>query len=531
MAVPLAIILLLVCGGLAAAIGMAGMSSLASTRERADRAVGLPAADSAIAKYQYALQSDLIQEAEGYVLTRDAMEQLKSTERGDRVVPNSSLASLCSGGQCGALAQTRAPAGGQFTMVEPVGNGQMGYWQVFAVIPPDFGNPSVDPHVVVYFRAWVSDAAGQVSTRPRMVRVEYRPGLFADYQIITDGPISIGSGAEINGPVHSNGFLDGFHKPPAAAPEARIWSADTARCVGQYGMLSTAQGTIVAPGCARKRENTGAYVNFLKVEESFTRIEQQCGRAYAWCSPPGRGPYLVELNGSRVQVRVLADRDVFGAVPKVRSGQGAPLYTVASLPQSYAMLFDDDVYVRGMVGTQNRLTIATRMGTTTSGSGAADIHIIGDTAASDDPRSSLGLVAQGNIVYAIGQGEGAEVTNSCPVDLVRAAMIAESGSVTIPPVYTTPTKQMNAPQCPALHVQGSIASHHTPIMFWTWNETAADAPWSGFQKRSYTWDERLRRNPPPFFPRSEAWQVVRWSDANDDCLRAELGGNIKPECR
>ena len=98
--------------------------------------------------------------------------------------------------------------------------------------------------------------------------------------------------------------------------------------------------------------------------------------------------------------------------------------------------------------------------------------------------------------------------------------------MTIPTSYTTDEVQSTAPRCgQAVSLDGSIAGHRPPTLVWTWPGGYA----AGFTgRRTYSWDEQLKRNPPPFFPLTGTWQPFNVRDANSDCLVSRA---TDPECR
>jgi hypothetical protein len=162
------------------------------------------------------------------------------------------------------------------------------------------------------------------------------------------------------------------------------------------------------------------------------------------------------------------------------------------------------------------VTIAARR----SRGGAATVFVDGDIRKGDQTSSSIGLLAEGNIV--IWQSP----SNPCAVTTVQAAMVAATGGITIPPQYTSDEIQPTAPRCAqTLTLTGSFAGHRPPTMEWRWDHGE-----TGFVgRRQYTWDQKLKRNPPPFFPLTGTWQPFNVRGANVDCLFA-ANRRDDPEC-
>ncbi|MCW2956879.1 MAG: hypothetical protein JWO69_1748 [Thermoleophilia bacterium] len=402
-----------------------------------------------------------------------------------------------------------------------------GFWQVYRIELPDRTALDANGNVVAYFRAWLQsvDASSRpvgAVTSPTVVRAELRPGRFADYQLISDGQIQFGHGAEISGPVHSNGFELGRNHLTGVDPATTaIAVRDGVDCTGS-GSLSTAEGAINMPSsfvCATQQD-TNRFISFLRV---FDELEQLTADASAGLSGslvlptvdrpgvPGRlTAWRAQLRGTHVR---FTSPD--GAVRNVPAGSGTT-----------GVLVEDDLVIEGG-DLDGRMTIGARR----VGAGSANIYVTGDVNKNTTrPGRTFGLIAQGDIVVEP-QRRGSGW--SCPTTL-RAAMIAASGGLTIPPQYTTPEIQPDPPQCDeALIVDGSVAGHRSPNLQWQWDgwDDPVNYPgrWAGYANRQYRWDTRLLSSPPPYFPLTGTWQAVSVRIGNVDCYAGDRRADAR--CR
>lgn len=509
----LLVVVLLAAGGVVVAMNAAGSS--ANTQERQQSVAGRSGLDGAIAQYQAALEAGLASEGTGYLLLQGDMRRLPAqggTPLG--TVPNQSLAQYGIGLERvvrNVAPQLRGPS--QFAAVEGVpGSGSLQrYWQIYRVIPPTIDRPAGSPfEVVVYFRSWIGRENGSMS-RPEYARVSFRPTYFTDYQLLVNGPAVFGRGARITGRVHSNGYSDGTYTavPPALQGTGTTiyWDRDgnVPRCSGPDAMLTTTFGAIdnqlEGPGrCPADERSVTKPISLGRVVDSYREMEVACG---VTVECPGNGNYYgnihVALSGNQVS---------WWAVDEDGQRSGGPSGSSSLAAGSLGILVMGDAFVSG--GVNGRFTVAARY--PDFDRGAADIVI---TDSVGRTGSALGLIAQGNIRLR------QRAADPCRIRNIRAGMVSETGSVTLDPIYTTLTYQSGAPSCnrtEPLVLDGSIAAMRSPILRWNWGDTE----WTGFRRREYSWDDALKTNPPPFFPRSGAWRVGSYGAANNDCLDPDL---------
>ncbi|MCW2961291.1 MAG: hypothetical protein JWM25_1104 [Thermoleophilia bacterium] len=551
----------------AAVAGMTGVvmvnarASEEEARLTSDRVLTQPHVQSAITGYRMALGSRLASEADGFTLSVADMV---------RLAPSSATASEFVTQAAQLPAEYRAVAGvwqkSSATRIDPVPSYPMaavafhapatadaatcsrlgldpagcasnlhGFWQVYRIELPDRTSLDSNGNVTVYFRAWLqsvdrsSRPTGDVSGAT-VVRAELRPGRFADYQLISDGQIQFGRGAVISGPVHSNGFelaRDHLDETTVRAGSS-IVVRDDVRC-STGGSLSTAEGAIdVASGgvgCATFPDSN-RFISFLRVFDELDQLatDAAAGRTDVIVLPaverpgvPGREhAWEAWLEGNRLRFR-----SPTGTVRTIPAGTG-----------STAILVEDDILLHGG-DLEGRVTIAARR----LDRGSANIYIDGNVNPNTTrPGRTLGLIAQGDIVIDMegGTSGGSTPTIDCRVTIIRAAMIAAAGGLTIPTQYTTSTIQSRPPQCrEPLLVDGSVAGHRSPNLQWQWAgwDDPVNYPgrWVGYWDREYRWDTRLLSSPPPYFPLTGTWQAVSVRVGNVDCYAG--GRRFDARCR
>ncbi|MCW2973334.1 MAG: hypothetical protein JWN72_1607, partial [Thermoleophilia bacterium] len=400
-----------------------------------------------------------------------------------------------------------------------------GFWQVYRVEMPDHTSLDSNGNVVVYLRAWLQAVDANLKpTGPvaeaSVVRAELRPGRFADFQLISDGPIKFGRGATISGPVHSNGFdnsdtyaADGTVHDSSGAAAVAVDVAPGVAC-GDSAAISSAQGRINKPGGVQcpSTENTNRFLSFLRVFDELDILEADSRRP---------GTAAIQLPGYD-QAGVAAQKTAWQAwLEGNRIRMLSPTGETRIIPAgtgTTAVLVQDDIVLHGG-DLDGRVTLAARR----IDAGTANIYIDGNVndgtrnANVSLPGRTLGLIAQGDIIIDMQGGTGSAPVVDCRVTFIRAALLAASGGVTIPPQYTVPQTQPGPPQCDQqLTIDGSIAGHRAPNMNWAWPSNDGTA-WAGYDKRSYKWDTRLLSSPPPYFPLTGTWQAVNVRPGNVDC--------------
>jgi hypothetical protein len=495
------------------------------SRTRDDRIIGLAPADSGANEFLTALRQDIVDETHGYLLDPTTMAKL--ADGGQTALLNTDPLvapemKQVQGAYMNGLPDVAADASVTsyaVTMREPLSNGDFGYWQIYRIDEPSTASGG---NLAVYIRAWVADAQGSASAA-RTVRVEYRPGYFSGYLLLTDGYISFEGNATINGNVHSNGFSGDPFTPAGPGGEAVYFDNSNGgaapRCVKPANgdmQVETSQGRVnlSSGSCVPFQSNGADFVNLLNAETTFTKMQQSCA-AYP------SGPVTCASDANVTEWRAILNGTsvtYFGF--DVAGNEVAGPTTVATGGQ-HTILFDNDVWVTGR--STGLLTIATHSPPNQQGEEAAPNIVVdgsaGSTVGATASTDVLGLVSQGDIIVNIDNSRVTRAGSTCEVARINAAMVAESGRLTIPTSYTGAVQQ-GGPACRNLTVFGSISAHFAPVVYWSPDKSAG---YIGYATRSYSYNQFLTANPPPYFPMTGAWDQGRWSDANDDCL-ASGGG-------
>ena len=501
---------------------------------RRDRVLAVPIVETAVHRLKTGLEENLLSEHRRFVPT---VGQLNALTTG-------TSANLINGNPLPPPMPPIPANLPQVTVRElgAGGSGKVGYWQMVGVFEPEYSDPADEGMVVIYLRVWIApvNQPGR-ATEPRLVRVEFRPGRFADYQAVIDGPLLFGPGAELNGPVHTNGFLDNRSNMSGSLnPGERVATVGGAvvPCSGA-GQITTAAGA-VEPGAfagCNIQTNTRRYVNLLATEQAFLRIRRACAddpsRARCYDAPVTGSSVPrsaatggLDLRGYRVRMfptYIQVTRYEINSNTQVPSQYGSWSDTISTPAGSTtALLFGDNVIVSG--STRARVTIAARkpnvgvpVGVPSERSGAAHIYIHGDVTRTGS-SSVIGLVAQGGLLLQALRGGGC-------VSEINAGMMAMSGTLSIDPRYTTTLHHDGGPQCGQIVIRGSLAAHRSPVLYWDWANVGGHV---GYSDRRYVWDKHLRRNAPPYFPTTETWDSKHLRPADLGCFSS--GVISDPDC-
>lgn len=438
-------------------------------------------------------------EFDGFVPSRTVLQR-HATAIGGAVVDNSTFS-----GSGLHTVDSRVPGDRRVAVSQPLDAQRTGYWQVLSGRMPTWGFTS-GARITVYIRTWTQ--GGGITSKPQVYRLDFRPTWFADYQMLFDGPVAIGSTARLNGRVHSNGYRASFFNQYDAYYTAgqAIRLESGAQCVGN-AKLSVSNLRIAGPGLGGcpaqfRVAGTSPRINLLRAQDSAAKLRAICAL------PAGsrRGIQMLCLNTtSRITVRLAG-----GSV--VANGTSLNATVTGNVPgtsQGAVVVTGGDVSLSGQLGANARATvIAAAPAGATYGTGSAPSIWIeggGNVGAADAPGSSFGAVAEGDVIF----NERA----ACPLH-VRGAIVAISGMPSMHPTWRIPLPVPGGVPCrSAFNMSGSIVSHFPPSMQSPTNN-------SGYQgARNYSYLGSLYNNPPPAFPTAEDWMMVGMSPANLDCFQ------------
>lgn len=462
MAMAFVIAAMFVVAALGAAVAVSTMTGRDSSSASASRSMSQRAIDDGVELYRLALETGAADESTGWVPPPSRLQNVIA-DRGT-VVPLSALPGL--------RTDYRATVPGAPTYAVRMAadeHGRHRFWQLVRVTGPGSGDPS---SVTAWFRGWYGRADGSTGRQVVVGRASLTPGGFHQFQLLVDGVVRFDDGAMITGPVHSNGTRAGGEAAIAPLPGARVG------CSGEFARLSASDGSVSAafPDSCRRVQSTRRW-SFGAVGETFDRIAVAAAAG-------GTGVMVAQpADTGRVPVRLLGDRvDVGGQVRSI--GQGLTILVLGEA---------------SVAGTsRGRVTVASDP----SGDRAGQILVDGDVVA-EGAGAAIGLYTDGDVVVS---------TAPC-VGRLDAAVIAARGGLTIDRSYRTELAQLDSPSCGSFAFHGSIAAAQSPVLRWTWPNGAA----AGFSQRSYAWNPRLVRTPPPWTPVIEGWQVRDWQEAASSC--------------
>lgn len=472
-------------------------------KSRSARAASVPLVDRALASYEYALEAALTDESRAFLLDGTAMANLAANEAAALPVANSTFGSAFTAAGLGTTALPGATYGWSMQVTLP--NGQRGWWQPVAVHPPH----PLSPNLVVYMRVWTSTggAASLLSSDPRLIRAELRPGRFSDYQILVDGPLTMGDGMILSGRVHTNGYPDAYLVDQFVKPgyPMKLLSSSPPTC-GPGSGFSTATGLIENKGSCIKTgganpkyiENNRQRYDLLRGSNHLKMLASMCPRIKCLS---GSGTWNVLLGGSSATF------------------SGPSGTTTVSAAAGAVVFVRGKVRLRGVLSS-GALTIGVGSSAGFNVNGSATVDLIGNgpIGAATTGSAVLGLVVEGDIIPRFDQG-------SCPTGLT-AAVVSASGTLGIPPQFRVPWPSSSSlPTCAStFRFRGSLGTHYMPLMRMSWTNGAV----VGYPNREYIFDKRLISNPPPLFPTTGPWQVSNWKDADPRCLSSANIGS--PTC-
>jgi type II secretory pathway pseudopilin PulG len=522
MSIAAAVLALTIISMIMLYVGTQALNSMYTVRKKTDRSVGMAAGDSAIEKYRVALQSGLADESNGYLLDRAGLQSLIRAQSGADVQPNSAT----SGASGMADVLPSVPAWARFTVRER-GSDSIGHWQVFHIHQPRYLQSTPASDVVIYIRAWATATTStNITTRPRVFRVEFRPGFFSDYQVVTDAPFhgrNFGS-TMIDGPIHSNGYryLDWLALDAANRPTTGIYLQGTLTC-GPNARFSTSQNAPISiPGgscgaAAGSARRDARQINLLGVEDTFRRLATRCGvgNGVVQCAS-GSSTYDVRLGAGSVRV----------------NGRAYSLVNTGPDTAALALLLDGDVVLSGSVsspGRAARVTIATRR--TSNGARRPQVFLrntgSSPVVGSADLRNSVGVITQGDVVI------DGQTRYRC-LRQVNLAAISSSGSVSITPEMLTiapPAISLAGRDCGDLALNGSFSSHGQQVLSILWANPRVPGTSTlpvGYSRATLRYNRNLFLAPPPYFPIATPWGVTTSKDADTRCLQGPMSGD--PQC-
>jgi hypothetical protein len=391
--------------------------------------------------------------------------------------------------------------------------------------PTDYtnGTGSTGPYVIDYRDSTTSDVVGHISleiTPPaagssivtirstgwtiaspairRTITVRFgRPSL-AQYALLTNTNLWVGSSESITGKLHANGGVrfDGSAGAPITSARA------TYTCPTWSGLPCPTTKPGIWGAATTTTQSFWQYpvpqVDFTSVTANLATVKSAAQTDGIYLPPSNAQGYslVFNSNGSVTVYRVISltphatGWDVDGnAHNEDIVYNGRTFMATYTLPTNGLIYSEDKTWVEGTVNGR-ALVAAARL---PYNAATAPSIIIANNIQylARDGNNSLGLIGQKDILIAY------NAPNSLAID---GALIAQNGSTQF---YYWPSNVKTS-----ISIYGSIASFGV----WTWNwVNGSGAVISGYQNTSTTYDSNLLYNPPPNFPLSaEGYQQISW---------------------
>jgi hypothetical protein len=464
------------------------MSGLFTTKKSVGRSMSSALAEAAATKLTAAMRSGLVSPADGYTLSAADLRAVSAGAEvldhgGNPVVPDAF--------------EDRARG---FTATAPLasvhevnsGDGE-GLWQVLRIVPPRAG---VSRDVLFWVRTIHGEGTGPESVGTYAITIRDTP--FSSYQMVSDSDITFEANAAITGNLHANGATASRSTPVvrAAAP---------ATCTGSP-RITTTRGSVDAgqfPGCIL-RQNTRRTLDLARGGQMAQTIESICASAPSSTTVRCLGAagtnsvFDVSLSSSSLTWRCIEVCGDSGSVP-------LPSASDPSVPGT-VMLFRGAVNLSG--ATAGRVTVYSW---DPRAQVPAESWIVGNVGQLA-PSAAVGLVSQGDIVVQGG------ASPDCDVSQVNAALMSVAGRLTLPSDFTS--VGIDGDPCPQISILGSVSGRQSPLL----SVRNADGGGAGWATRSYSYDQRYRRTPPPMFPQAAPWSVSTSRVLPARCATTATGG-------
>lgn len=360
-------------------------------------------------------------------------------------------------------------------------------------------NPTMGPHVTAD-GTWTVSAAksgeylvvrssatavGAQGTRTVVSKVTFPT--FADYTMLSDGPVRIGADAVIYGKIHSNSALTGGSSGYAVEHAGKLYAVEGVPGSGQIyavgRILTVGSAWYVEGGTAGLHSNQDV-VDFTQVTQDLDDIRVRAVASNTRFTIPTSGiGYRLTLAGGGYTLHRVAGN-------KYTGGLTYTLVQSGTIPSTGVFYFDGDVWVQGNYGVM--VTVAS----------AGDILICQNiTATTPSLKKTCGLIAAKNVWIP----DSYSLTEM-PTDLtIQAALVAMTGKCG---AYLSGVN-------PRLRTRATfLGSRAYKLPSGAVAVDGSGRELYGFSNRTYTYDANLDSNPPPMFPviHAGSLKVVTWTE-------------------
>ncbi|PJE50510.1 MAG: hypothetical protein COV29_03825 [Candidatus Yanofskybacteria bacterium CG10_big_fil_rev_8_21_14_0_10_36_16] len=346
----------------------------------------------------------------------------------------------------------------------------------------------------------------------RIVEARLALSSLAGYAIVSNDSIHIGQGAEVFGPIHSNGGISFNGIAHHIVTSTRETYDDPAHAgVEEYAVHTHINpADPLPPNPLQKRPSVFKAgrdfpvpaVDFDGIARDLSDIKTGAQASGSYFGPSSAEGYRVVLKtndtfdlykvNSQIAPPAGCTNDLSESDWGTWSIDSETFLNNYALPSNGLIFFEDNAWIEGEIDGE-RLTLATGIFPESPGNYK---HIIVNnnlTYSNINARDKLGLVTQGNIII------GMESTGDLRID---AAIVAKNGRV---------GRFYYNPSCSPYHNRQSLTIYGMIATNEKYGFAYTDG--TGYQQRSITYDPRLLSDPPPGFPSDAGfYEIISWKE-------------------
>lgn len=360
-------------------------------------------------------------------------------------------------------------------------------------------------------------SAGTVLADPsikKIITVKLGIASFAKYAWVLNSNVVFGTTAQVYGVIDSNGGVqfDGVAHNLVESALTTYTDADNGNKT-EWAVYTTSAPADPQPPTALPTSSSNVFlagrtlgvpaVDFTGITEDLATIESNAQATGYYATGSGAFGYDLALSSTtftvyKVTALVAAPHNCTNAENETGWGtwsiQSETPYATGTIPQNGNMFFADNLWVRGTVNGA-RVTIASGK-FPANPSTYTNIIVNSSTMYTNfNGSDTIALIAQNNIIF------GLNSDNTLAVD---AALIAQNGAIHRYYYSSSCGSGYLRNQLTTLGIMGSNQESGV-----AWGSPVT----SGYQNRTYNYDEDLLYSPPPSFPlTTDAYSLISWEE-------------------
>ncbi len=354
----------------------------------------------------------------------------------------------------------------------------------------------------------------------RKLQIKYAKSSLAKYGFLTNSNVWFGEDEELKGPFHSNGGIrmDGEQNSLATSAKQTYICGPEHGCSSSncFNPCSWTVSGCECPGIWGEGEGNEkglwqfpvGLVDFNKIIQDLAILKEEANTNGIYLSESGNYGYHLKFNSN-------GSVDIYKITklkPNVWGYDGEKwtlesndietetFYQNYSLPTNCGPIFiEDNIWVEGDVNGRTTVVAAKLPETPASLKKIIipnDINYIGE-------NSVLGLISQKDILIPLYSPNNLEI---------KAALLAQKGHVFR---YYYPRRSYEPYKTYAIRdyieTYGSIITN--TIWTFTWVDGTGKVV-SGYKETEMVYNENLTYNPPPYFPVSGEYEIIKWEEVN-----------------